>query len=560
MKKTRVLAIVIICIFTITFTIPIAQASNQHEPLTRGAALQLLFNVFYYSDILPPGGGDPIYVGAYEYGITAEPTDFIDVIDKPYAEAVIWAEQRGLVQGCGNRAFNGERAITRAEASMLIHRIITEFLNATDGIDSSSAVGAGFADYSQVPLWAIEAMSFSISNGYLNSNGNLFRPSATISKDEFAQAMNKLYNVRLGIYGHLVYPDRIDYSGVIVSYKGNGVEMSLGTETRILEAAFGQTFRNDWSHYLDGSLIWFMNNMVVRISSSPTILPDDNPWSFNGISVNSTSEDVSTILGEPNEFNLQFSLTENVLPQRDTATYYYNSIGESTDKLEEAVYFLEISYNADGSIANIVLSNQNVSNVDFSLVPSIFGVEFFQKSGSGNDSVYNRFVPTLAFDIIHEGTGEFAIKIDDDVLFSVTGAYSGRILRDVTIGKNIDIVASGDWSVRAMYSLMAHRHNHIRSGYGDSVFASITLYGDFIISHNGSGPFTVKWVPGTAGSGASEATIVDTVGAYSDIVNVDDVGTIDYGFGIGKMSYGFIVIEADGEWTFAPNFEFEVSE
>jgi S-layer homology domain. len=509
-----------------------AKALSLEDPLSRGNAVQMLFDTFF--NFLNDGE-----------------TRFVDIIGKPYSEAVVWAEEFGLAQGDGNRRFNGDRPISRAETAVLIHRLVNKFLldPGLKDIVLPPINNAGYDDYANVPTWAKEAMSFAVSGGFLRADNRLFRPFETMTKDEFREVIQCVQVYYLGLHGCLVNPDRIDYSGVIAESKQAGARLYLGMTKTELEEIFRRSFNNDWTYYIKGALITCRNDLVVSITAS--ISEEGNLWDFNGVSKNNLRKDVVEHLGKPAVTTPKGSLRLGVIPPRDIDSYYFNAEGKVAVNSEDAVYFLNVEYNDDGSVYNIELSNTNSPKNKFSTLQQLVPTGFitFQESGKGNASIINPVGQTICLSITYTGTGEFSILGDGAVLFSQNGPYTGTILLNDMLGKKLDIRAKGDWSLTGMYALNSSKYMSVRSGSGDYVLPTVSLFGNYQVSHQGEGPFVVKWVPAASGRNMKEIVIADAQGNYT--------GTYDFGTTVFP---GYVVIKADGDWTFGPIRQYTVVE
>ena len=143
----------------------------------------------------PDGTVDRATVFQTLYNLEGKPTEgiekaaFNDIEGKWFAPAAHWAGFTGVAAGDENGAFNGERAITRAEIATILARYAAgKGLTATEGGMSMKEA----PDYDAIPAWALEGMSFCYYAGLMtgDQNGNL-NPTANAVRAELATVLMK---------------------------------------------------------------------------------------------------------------------------------------------------------------------------------------------------------------------------------------------------------------------------------------------------------------------------------------------------------------------------------
>ena len=96
--------------------------------------------------------------------------------DAPYADAVEYLNEIGIMQGDENGNFNPDKAVTRAEMAIIVCRVLGE----TENLSASSA-------FSDVPVdhWANGYIGKAAELGIVNGLGNgMFGPSDTVTYEQ----------------------------------------------------------------------------------------------------------------------------------------------------------------------------------------------------------------------------------------------------------------------------------------------------------------------------------------------------------------------------------------
>ncbi|MDO4314500.1 MAG: S-layer homology domain-containing protein [Oscillospiraceae bacterium] len=116
------------------------------DSLSRAQLCQILYN----------REGKPTVTGS---------SPFTDVADTAwYADAVIWANSKGIVGGYGGGLFGPNDPITREQLAAILWRYA--------GSPASDHTLTGYTDVDQINSWAMEAMLWVNENGILNGDGN----------------------------------------------------------------------------------------------------------------------------------------------------------------------------------------------------------------------------------------------------------------------------------------------------------------------------------------------------------------------------------------------------
>jgi hypothetical protein len=76
-----------------------------------------------------------------------------------YADAVLWADSRGIIQGYGNTLFGSNDPITREQLVVFLYRY--SMIKGRD-ISASSDL-SGFTDSDQISDYAMEAMKWAVA-------------------------------------------------------------------------------------------------------------------------------------------------------------------------------------------------------------------------------------------------------------------------------------------------------------------------------------------------------------------------------------------------------------
>jgi spore germination protein YaaH len=120
---------------------------------------------------------------------------FSDISRHWAEEAISGVYEKGIVSGVGRGLFAPERSMTRAEACVMLCKLI--------GADVSSAQSLGGDSAGH---WAEKYLSFCAENGIMSGyGGGEYRPNGLVTREEFASLAEKV----------LYLPSAIDYNQII---------------------------------------------------------------------------------------------------------------------------------------------------------------------------------------------------------------------------------------------------------------------------------------------------------------------------------------------------------
>jgi len=112
-----------------------------------------------------------------------------DAVPSWAAPAVALAQKKGLILGYPDGAFRPGQAISRAEAAMLVSRVLAVFERDYAGDELP------FLDQGALPLWARAAVARSFTSGVLiEKTPGFFLPGAVVARAEAAGILNRLLN------------------------------------------------------------------------------------------------------------------------------------------------------------------------------------------------------------------------------------------------------------------------------------------------------------------------------------------------------------------------------
>lgn len=116
---------------------------------------------------------------------------FADVMaDSYYANAVIWAQQNGIITGISEIEFAPEDAITREQIAVILHRYAKE-----NGYDMSVGEDTNilsYKDFSEISEYAIEAMQYAVECGIMTGKTeNTLNPKDKATRAEIAAILQR---------------------------------------------------------------------------------------------------------------------------------------------------------------------------------------------------------------------------------------------------------------------------------------------------------------------------------------------------------------------------------
>ena len=120
---------------------------------------------------------------------TAGKSKFADVApDAYYTQAVIWAENNGIVKGYSEVEFAPDKLISREEMAAIMNRY-AEYKGADTGVSGDLA---RFADQAQIADWARKNVAWAVGYGLLSGKeNNLLDPQGHTTRAETAAILNR---------------------------------------------------------------------------------------------------------------------------------------------------------------------------------------------------------------------------------------------------------------------------------------------------------------------------------------------------------------------------------
>lgn len=99
-------------------------------------------------------------------------TRFTDVKSgKFYTKAVLWASQKGIVEGVSDTMFDPDGFITREQLAVVLYRYATVFKKLYTAPNNTEAYG--YSDSDQISGYAKKAMLWAIQNGIITGSGSI---------------------------------------------------------------------------------------------------------------------------------------------------------------------------------------------------------------------------------------------------------------------------------------------------------------------------------------------------------------------------------------------------
>lgn len=123
------------------------------------------------------------------YRLAGEPdvsgqSDFTDVAaGQWYTDAVLWAAQKGIVNGISETEFSPSGDLTREQLATILYRYAESM-----GYDASASADlSGFPDADQIQSYATEALSWAVAEGLLQGfEDDTFQPQSTATRAQIA--------------------------------------------------------------------------------------------------------------------------------------------------------------------------------------------------------------------------------------------------------------------------------------------------------------------------------------------------------------------------------------
>ncbi len=152
----------------------------------------------------PEGGVTRAMVVVMLYRLAEEPavgsitTEFADLTDEWYINAVKWANKAGVVNGYDKTHFGPNDAVTREQLALILYNYYTKVLNkAVPEADlASDEVMKGFTDYKKIDGWAMTGLKWAnkagIVNGYDDYGVKSIKPLDGAKRQEIAKMFTVL--------------------------------------------------------------------------------------------------------------------------------------------------------------------------------------------------------------------------------------------------------------------------------------------------------------------------------------------------------------------------------
>ena len=172
--------------------------SDWYYYTVEAAARAKLFNGVSATEFEPEGGMSRAMFATVLYRAAGAPavsgaTSFTDVkTGKWYSDAVLWANENGVVNGVSATEFEPDALITREQAATMLYRYAKKL-----GLNAETADElAAFEDASAVSGYAKEAMAWAVREGIILGRGagdkDLLAPGATLTRAEAAAVMLRM--------------------------------------------------------------------------------------------------------------------------------------------------------------------------------------------------------------------------------------------------------------------------------------------------------------------------------------------------------------------------------
>ena len=119
--------------------------------------------------------------------LSSKDLPFRDVSSRAaYMDALCWAYENKLVDGCGDKeTFAGSAGVTREQLAVMLHRYVS-----LAGASPSTGSLSGFPDGGTVSGWAREAVGWAVGQGLLSGGGDgRLSPKGATTRAELAQIL-----------------------------------------------------------------------------------------------------------------------------------------------------------------------------------------------------------------------------------------------------------------------------------------------------------------------------------------------------------------------------------
>ena len=106
-----------------------------------------------------------------------------------YANAILWAESKGIATGTGDGLFHPKDNLTREQAFALIYRSYNALGQTTPVCSDTAATLAQFTDKDQLSDYSVDATAALVSVGVVQGSNNALNPKATLTRAEMAKML-----------------------------------------------------------------------------------------------------------------------------------------------------------------------------------------------------------------------------------------------------------------------------------------------------------------------------------------------------------------------------------
>jgi GH25 family lysozyme M1 (1,4-beta-N-acetylmuramidase) len=137
---------------------------SPQEKTTRGQLAAMLYRM----------EGEPSVTGT---------TDFTDLTQDYYKNAVTWAKQQGIINGTAATKFSPEENVTRQDMLTMLYRMA--------GQPAVKGSLSGFADADQVSSYAVEAVKWALSEGILKGTDGNIDPLGNATREQVAAFLTR---------------------------------------------------------------------------------------------------------------------------------------------------------------------------------------------------------------------------------------------------------------------------------------------------------------------------------------------------------------------------------
>lgn len=109
-----------------------------------------------------------------------------------YTNAILWAEENGIVKGYSNGTFGVNDLITREQMVVMMHRFASDYKDLK--LDGTAELSE-FSDGAQVSSYAVDAMGWAVFNGLIqgsaDAEGVKLLPSASANRAQYAAIIQR---------------------------------------------------------------------------------------------------------------------------------------------------------------------------------------------------------------------------------------------------------------------------------------------------------------------------------------------------------------------------------